>query len=43
MHPGLDQFDLVIPPALGTGSPQSAPIVFTAAGQAANTLYLTVQ
>jgi uncharacterized protein (TIGR03437 family) len=43
VQPGLDQFEILIPPELGTGSPHSVPIAFTAVGQAANTVYVTVQ
>ena len=43
VKPGLDQFNILIPPDLGTGTPQSVPIVLTAAGQIANTVTVTVQ
>jgi uncharacterized protein (TIGR03437 family) len=43
VQPGMDQFDIVLPPELATGGPQSAPIVLTAVGQTANTVYVAVQ
>ena len=46
VQPGLDQFNILIPPEVATGGPPVVPIVLTAAGQAgqaANTVYVTVQ
>jgi uncharacterized protein (TIGR03437 family) len=43
VQPGIDQFNVLIPPELGTGSAQSVEIVLTAAGQAANKVNITVQ
>ena len=43
VQPGLDQFNVLIPPEVATGGPQVVPIVFTAAGQTANTVNVTVQ
>ena len=40
---GLDQFNILIPPEVATGGPQSVPIVLTAGGQTANTVNVTVQ
>jgi uncharacterized protein (TIGR03437 family) len=40
---GVDQFNILIPPDLATGGPQSVPIVLTAGGQSANTVNLTVK
>ena len=41
--PGLDQFNILIPPELGTGSPRVVTIVLTAGGQTANAVNVTVQ
>src|SRR5262249_32701723 len=38
--PGIDQLNVLIPPALGPGV---APLILTAGGQTANTVNLTVQ
>ena len=43
VQPGIDQFTILIPPELSTGSAQSVQIVLTASGQAANTVNVTVQ
>jgi uncharacterized protein (TIGR03437 family) len=43
VQPGMDQVNLMIPPQVATGGAQSIPIVLTAAGQTANTVYVTVQ
>jgi uncharacterized protein (TIGR03437 family) len=43
VQPGLDQFNILIPPELGTGSPMVAQIALTAAGQTANTVNVSVQ
>jgi uncharacterized protein (TIGR03437 family) len=43
VQPGLDQFNILIPPALGTGGPQVVQIALTAAGQTANTVNVSVQ
>ena len=43
VQPGMDQVNFAIPPEVGAGGPQSVPVVFTAAGQTANTVYVTVQ
>jgi uncharacterized protein (TIGR03437 family) len=43
VQPGIDQFTILIPPELSTGSPQSVQIVLTASGQAANAVNVTVQ
>jgi uncharacterized protein (TIGR03437 family) len=43
VQPGLDQVNLMIPPQVATGGAQSIPVVLTAAGQTANTVYVTVQ
>jgi uncharacterized protein (TIGR03437 family) len=40
---GVDQFNILIPPDLATGGPQSVPIVLTAGGQTGNTVNVTVQ
>jgi uncharacterized protein (TIGR03437 family) len=43
VQPGLDQFNVVIPPQAASSGPQSVAIVLTAAGQTANTVSITVQ
>jgi uncharacterized protein (TIGR03437 family) len=43
VQPGLDQFNILIPPELGTGTAQVVQIVLTAAGQTANAVNVTVQ
>jgi uncharacterized protein (TIGR03437 family) len=43
VQPGLDQFNLLIPPELGTGTAQVVQIVLTAAGQTANAVNVMVQ
>jgi uncharacterized protein (TIGR03437 family) len=43
VQPGLDQANIMIPATATAGGPISAPIVLTAAGQTANTVYVTVQ
>jgi uncharacterized protein (TIGR03437 family) len=43
VQPGLDQFNILIPPELGTGTPRIVQIVLTAAGQPSNTVNVTVQ
>lgn len=43
VQPGLDQFNILIPPELGTGSPMVVQIALTAAGQTANTVNVSVQ
>jgi uncharacterized protein (TIGR03437 family) len=43
VRPGLDQFTILIPPDLGTGTPQMVQIVFTASGLAANPVSVSVQ
>jgi uncharacterized protein (TIGR03437 family) len=43
VQPGIDQFNILIPPELGTGTAQVVQIVLTAAGQTANTVNVTVQ
>jgi uncharacterized protein (TIGR03437 family) len=43
VQPGLDQFNILIPPELGTGTAQVVQIVLTAAGQTANTVNVTVR
>ena len=43
VQPGLDQFNVLIPPELGTGTAQVVQIVLTASGQTANTVNITVQ
>lgn len=43
VQPGLDQFNVLLPPDAAAGGPVVVPIVLTASGQAANTVYMTVQ
>jgi len=43
VQPGLDQFNVMIPPEAAAAGPQSVPVVLTAAGQTANTVYVTLQ
>ena len=43
VQPGLDELNILVPPDLGTGTPQSVQIVFTAGGQAANSVTVMVQ
>jgi uncharacterized protein (TIGR03437 family) len=43
VQPGLDQLNLTIPPEAAAGGLQSLPLVVTAAGQTANTVFVTVQ
>ena len=43
VQPGLDQFNVLIPPELGTGTAQVVQIVLTASGQTANTVNIAVQ
>ena len=43
VQPGLDQLNVMLPPELAAGGAQSVPIVLTASGQTANTVYVTVQ
>lgn len=43
VQPGIDQFNLLLLPELAAGGAQSVPIVFTASGRTANTVYVTVQ
>ena len=43
VQPGIDQFNVLIPPELGTGTAQAVQIAFTAAGQLANAVTITVQ
>jgi uncharacterized protein (TIGR03437 family) len=43
VQPGLDQFNVLIPPQAASGGLQSVAIVLTAAGQTANTVSITVQ
>jgi uncharacterized protein (TIGR03437 family) len=43
VQPGLDQLNLMLPPELAAGGEQALPIVLTAAGQTANTVYVTVR
>jgi len=43
IQPGLDQVTLMLPPELAAGGAQSVPVVLTASGQLANTVYVTVQ
>jgi uncharacterized protein (TIGR03437 family) len=43
VQPGLDQFNIMIPPEVAAGGPQSVAVVLTAAGQVANTVFITVQ
>ena len=43
VQPGLDQFNILIPPELGTGTARVVEIVLTAGGQQANTVNVTVQ
>jgi uncharacterized protein (TIGR03437 family) len=43
VQPGMDQVNLMLPPQVAAGGAQSIPVVLTAAGQAANTVYVTVQ
>jgi len=43
VQPGLDQFNILIPPELGTGTAQAVQIVLTAGGQPANTVNVTVR
>jgi len=43
VQPGLDQFNLLIPPELGNGTAQVVQIVLTAAGQTANAVNVMVQ
>lgn len=43
VQPGLDQFNIMIPAEVTAGGPQPVPVVLTAAGQTANTVYITVQ
>ena len=40
---GVDQFNILIPPDLAAGAPQSVPIVLIASGQTANTVNVTVE
>jgi uncharacterized protein (TIGR03437 family) len=40
---GVDQFNILIPPDLASGGQQSVSLTLTAAGQAANTVNLTVK
>jgi uncharacterized protein (TIGR03437 family) len=40
---GLDQFNVLLPPELATGGPQTISIALTAAGQPANTVTVTIQ
>jgi uncharacterized protein (TIGR03437 family) len=40
---GLDQFNILIPPELGTGAPQVVQIVLTASGQPSNPVNVTVK
>jgi uncharacterized protein (TIGR03437 family) len=40
---GVDQFNILIPPDLATGTPQSVPIVLNAGGQSANTVNVMVK
>jgi uncharacterized protein (TIGR03437 family) len=43
VQPGVDQFNILIPPELGTGSPMVVQIVLTAGGQTANAVNVSVQ
>ena len=43
VQPGLDQFNILLPPDAAPGGPVSVPIVLTASGQVANTVYVMVQ
>jgi uncharacterized protein (TIGR03437 family) len=43
IQPGVDQFNITIPPEVAAGGAQSVAIVLTAAGQTTNTVYVTVQ
>ena len=40
---GVDQFNILIPPDLAAGGPQSVSLTLTAGGQTANTVNVTVQ
>jgi uncharacterized protein (TIGR03437 family) len=43
VQPGLDQFNILLPPELAAGGPQLVPIVLTAAGQTANTVTVAIR